>query len=63
MMCAATGLGAGDCQGIYEKCWKKPMIYYRHGALKTYCTKKPSFTGTEADGQKAISDAKRMQGL
>lgn len=62
-MCATNGFSDGDCPSIYRKCWQPPMIYYRHGHLKTYCVKAPSFSGTQADGQKALDDAQKVRPL
>jgi hypothetical protein len=56
-MCVVNGFTEGDCPSIYSKCWQSPMVYYRHGHLKTYCVKTPSFSGSEADGQRALDYA------
>lgn len=60
-MCEQMGFSGNgpDCPQVYSVCWSK-YTYHSSGHLKTKCKKTPSFSGTPADGDKAISDAKGM---
>lgn len=43
-MCATQGFKGGDCPKVLVRCWRRPMIYRRHGRWKSYCTGTPDFS-------------------
>lgn len=61
-MCEKMGFSGNgpDCPVVYDRCWSPQYTYHSGGKLKTKCKKASSFSGTEQDGNKAISDGNGM---